>query len=42
MSGFLYAADRMIVYIGIAVLAVAVLLSLPEVSFFPEKICRGF
>ena len=37
MSGFLYAAGRMIVYIGIAALAVASLLSLPEVSFFLEK-----
>ena len=37
MSGVLYAAGRMLVYIGIAVLAVASMLSLPEVSFFLEK-----
>jgi len=35
-SGVLYSAGRMIVYIAIAVLAVASLLSLPEVSFFLE------
>jgi cytochrome c-type biogenesis protein len=33
-SGLLYAAGRMLTYIAIAVLAVASLLSLPEVSFF--------
>jgi cytochrome c biogenesis protein CcdA len=35
-SGILYSAGRMLVYITIAVLAVASLLSLPEVSFFLE------
>jgi cytochrome c biogenesis protein CcdA len=35
-SGLLYAAGRMLTYIVIAVLAVASLLSLPEVSFFLE------
>jgi cytochrome c-type biogenesis protein len=35
-SGVLYSVGRMIVYIAIAVLAVASLLSLPEVSFFLE------
>jgi cytochrome c-type biogenesis protein len=35
-SGVLYSAGRMLVYITIAVLAVASLLSLPEVSFFLE------
>jgi cytochrome c-type biogenesis protein len=35
-SGVLYAAGRMLVYIAIAILAVASLLSLPEVSFFLE------
>ena len=35
-SGILYSLGRMIVYIAIAVLAVASLLSLPEVSFFLE------
>jgi cytochrome c biogenesis protein CcdA len=35
-SGFLYAAGRMLTYVAIAVLAVASLLSLPEVSFFLE------
>ena len=35
-SGFLYAAGRMFTYVAIAVLAVASLLSLPEVSFFLE------
>lgn len=35
-SGFLYAAGRMFTYVTIAVLAVASLLSLPEVSFFLE------
>jgi cytochrome c-type biogenesis protein len=35
-SGVLYSLGRMLVYIGIAVLAVASLLSLPEVSFFLE------
>lgn len=35
-SGMLYAAGRMLTYIVIAVLAVASLLSLPEVSFFLE------
>jgi len=35
-SGLLYAAGRMLTYIAIAVLAVASLLSLPEVSFFLE------
>jgi cytochrome c-type biogenesis protein len=37
LSGVLYAAGRMLTYIIIAVLAVASLLSLPEVSFFLEK-----
>jgi cytochrome c-type biogenesis protein len=36
-SGLLYSIGRMIVYIAIAVLAVASLLSLPEVSFFLES-----
>ncbi len=36
-SGFLYAAGRMLTYVAIAVLAVASLLSLPEVSFFLES-----
>ena len=35
-SGVLYSVGRMLVYIVIAVLAVASLLSLPEVSFFLE------
>jgi cytochrome c-type biogenesis protein len=35
-NGLLYAAGRMLAYIAIAVLAVASLLSLPEVSFFLE------
>ena len=35
-SGILYSLGRMLVYIVIAVLAVASLLSLPEVSFFLE------
>lgn len=35
-SGFLYSAGRMFAYIAIAVLAVASLLSLPEVSFYLE------
>ena len=35
-SGVLYSAGRMLVYVAIAVLAVASLLSLPEVSFFLE------
>jgi cytochrome c-type biogenesis protein len=35
-SGVLYSAGRMLVYVVIAVLAVASLLSLPEVSFFLE------
>jgi cytochrome c-type biogenesis protein len=35
-SGLLYAAGRMFTYVVIAVLAVASLLSLPEVSFFLE------
>jgi cytochrome c-type biogenesis protein len=35
-SGLLYAVGRMLVYVVIAVLAVASLLSLPEVSFFLE------
>jgi cytochrome c-type biogenesis protein len=35
-SGLLYSVGRMIVYVAIAVLAVASLLSLPEVSFFLE------
>jgi cytochrome c-type biogenesis protein len=35
-SGLLYAAGRMLIYVAIAVLAVASLLSLPEVSFFLE------
>jgi cytochrome c biogenesis protein CcdA len=35
-SGFLYAAGRMVTYVTIAVLTVASLLSLPEVSFFLE------
>lgn len=34
--GLLYAAGRMLTYVAIAVLAVASLLSLPEVSFFLE------
>jgi cytochrome c-type biogenesis protein len=36
-SGLLYAAGRMLIYVVIAVLAVASLLSLPEVSFFLES-----
>ena len=36
-SGVLYAAGRMLTYVVIAVLAVASLLSLPEVSFFLES-----
>lgn len=36
-SGFLYAIGRMLTYMVIAVLAVASLLSLPEVSFFLES-----
>jgi len=36
-SGVLYSAGRMIVYVAIAVLAVASLLSLPEVSFYLES-----
>jgi cytochrome c-type biogenesis protein len=36
-SGVLYSVGRMLVYIVIAVLAVASLLSLPEVSFFLES-----
>jgi cytochrome c biogenesis protein CcdA len=36
-SGLLYAAGRMLAYVAIAVLAVASLLSLPEVSFFLES-----
>jgi cytochrome c-type biogenesis protein len=36
-SGLLYAAGRMFTYVAIAVLAVASLLSLPEVSFFLES-----
>jgi cytochrome c-type biogenesis protein len=36
-SGLLYAAGRMLAYLIIAVLAVASLLSLPEVSFFLES-----
>jgi cytochrome c biogenesis protein CcdA len=36
-SGLLYAAGRMLAYVVIAVLAVASLLSLPEVSFFLES-----
>ena len=36
-SGVLYSVGRMLVYIAIAVLAVASLLSLPEVSFFLES-----
>jgi cytochrome c-type biogenesis protein len=35
-SGVLYSAGRMLVYVTIAVLAVASLLSLPETSFFLE------
>jgi cytochrome c biogenesis protein CcdA len=35
-SGLLYAVGRMLTYVAIAVLAVASLLSLPEVSFFLE------
>lgn len=35
-SGLLYAAGRMLTYVTIGVLAVASLLSLPEVSFFLE------
>ena len=35
-SGLLYAVGRMLIYVAIAVLAVASLLSLPEVSFFLE------
>ena len=36
-SGLLYAVGRMLTYVAIAVLAVASLLSLPEVSFFLES-----
>jgi cytochrome c biogenesis protein CcdA len=36
-SSLLYAAGRMLAYVAIAVLAVASLLSLPEVSFFLES-----
>jgi cytochrome c biogenesis protein CcdA len=36
-SGLLYGAGRMLAYVAIAVLAVASLLSLPEVSFFLES-----
>jgi cytochrome c-type biogenesis protein len=36
LGGVLYSAGRMLVYIAISVLAVASLLSLPEVSFFLE------
>jgi cytochrome c-type biogenesis protein len=36
-SGLLYATGRMLTYVVIAVLAVASLLSLPEVSFFLES-----
>ncbi len=36
LSGFLYSLGRMIIYVAIAVLAVASLLSLPEVSFYLE------
>jgi cytochrome c-type biogenesis protein len=36
-SGLLYAAGRMLTYVVIAALAVASLLSLPEVSFFLES-----
>ncbi len=36
-SGALYAVGRMIAYVAIAVMAVASLLSLPEVSFFLES-----
>lgn len=36
-SGLLYAVGRMLTYVVIAVLAVASLLSLPEVSFFLES-----
>jgi cytochrome c-type biogenesis protein len=36
-SGLLYAAGRMFTYVAIAILAVASLLSLPEVSFFLES-----
>jgi cytochrome c biogenesis protein CcdA len=39
-SGLLYAAGRMLTYVVIAVLAVASLLSLPEVSFFLESNMR--
>jgi len=39
-SGLLYAAGRMVTYVAIAVLAVASLLSLPEVSFFLETNMR--
>jgi cytochrome c biogenesis protein CcdA len=35
-SGLLYAAGRMLTYVAIAIMAVASLLSLPEVSFFLE------
>ncbi len=35
-SGIIYSVGRMLVYVAIAVLAVASLLSLPEVSFFLE------
>lgn len=36
LGGLLYSAGRMLTYIAIAVLAVASILSLPEVSFFLE------
>ena len=36
LSGALYSAGRMLVYVVIAILAVASLLSLPKVSFFLE------
>jgi cytochrome c biogenesis protein CcdA len=41
-SGLLYAAGRMLTYVAIAVLAVASLLSLPEVSFFLESNMHKF
>jgi len=37
LSGFLYSVGRMLTYVTIAVLAVASLLSLPQVSFFLES-----
>jgi cytochrome c-type biogenesis protein len=37
LSGLIYSAGRMLVYVVIAVLAVASLMSLPEVSFFLER-----